>query len=562
LYNYTAGNYPTSGNGFNSTIIGTSDVTVTQTITTNPENFRNSSTGEWKLKFKAVSPSWFDLNIDLARYSPVPNYLLDIEEQWTNVNYAYPRQDLCIRTGALGLESLMVDVRAGSSWITVIDSLLANQWNNVSVTPYIDSSTFTIRFRGINDISDPTQDSWNIDAVLLNPQPDIDALLKLLDHTVVVELLQNGTMRWLGQNLQLTTQEKPVPPVPVKAIHVNQTINGINQEVPFQIEDWASEYRIPLGLTNNATVFSNRQMIVFLVNVNVSKVTVWWNGSDMATQTPNAYTNRYFNDNPYSRILNNGKMSLQFGKSGFNITSTVGSVTSNATLMRINMKIDTTDPEWAYVIVNGSVRDIVQGEAEWTNGVDTCPNVYSNIVLTLPAKATYYTYQLRLMFIDSTQPRTITDLCPINLTTSPSISQMQTENGTVNGIPIVANGTGNFSSSVWAHHWSQFISGTQGAGIMFTSASNQQLYAFDSTPPGTPTGALKTNNSTRMIELLPVTLRQVSFTYALDVTWHGAVATFDGTSTATPMYTMQGTAATGLWLLIEYQPKVTVFSET
>ena len=55
-------------------------------------------------------------------------------------------------------------------------------------------------------------------------------------------------MRWLGQNMQLTTQTLPIPPIPVKAIHVNQTINGVNQEVPFQIEDWASNYQIPLGL--------------------------------------------------------------------------------------------------------------------------------------------------------------------------------------------------------------------------------------------------------------------------------------------------------------------------
>jgi hypothetical protein len=86
-----------------------------------------------------------------------------------------------------------------------------------------------------------------------------------------------------------TTQAKPIPPIPVKAIHVNQTINGIDREVPFQIEDWASDYRIPLGLTGNASIFNNRNMLVFLVNPNVSKVTIWWNGSDTATQTPLAY---------------------------------------------------------------------------------------------------------------------------------------------------------------------------------------------------------------------------------------------------------------------------------
>jgi hypothetical protein len=573
LWNYAAGRYALSGeDGYNSTTIGTSDVTMTQTITANSADFRNS-TGEWKLKFKAIksNSTQFDLNIDLVRYSPVPNYMLDIEEQWTNVNYAYPRQDLCIKTGNLNLnESLLVDVRVGSSWITVFDSLQPNKWNNVSVTPYISSQNFTIRFRDGNSSSDMNQTSWDIDAVLLNPQPDVDVLLSTRDHTIVIELLQNGTMRWLGQSLNLTTHEKPVPPVPVKAIHVNQTISGVNQEVPFQVEDWASEYRIPLGLTNNATVFSNRQMIVFLVNVNVSKVTVWWNGSDTATQTPKAYTNIYFTgDDTDNSRLTNGKLALQFGSS-FTVNSTVGGVSSIANFMRINANSSTYGAGLAYVISHGIVRDVVQQEAEWPggagvlpNGTVTCPNVYANIVLTLPAKATYYTYQLRLMFINSTQSRTITDLCPINMTTLPSISQLQTENGTVNGIPIVTNGTGsfyNFTSGTWTvHHWSQFISGTQGAGIMFTDAANQQLYAFDSTA-GSPTGALKANNSSKTIELLPVTLKSVQFTYALDVTWHGAVATFD--STATPIYTMQGTASAGLWILVEYQPTITVISES
>ena len=134
--------------------------------------------------------------------------------------------------------------------------------------------------------------AWQIDAALLRPESDQELFLGLQNPsaTVAVELLQNGTMRWLGQNLQFTTQTIPVPPVPVKAIHINETIDGVNQQVPFQIEDWASSYTVPLGLTSNTTVFGNRQMVVFLVNTHVSDFTLWWNGSDTAQQTPLAYT--------------------------------------------------------------------------------------------------------------------------------------------------------------------------------------------------------------------------------------------------------------------------------
>ena len=380
------------------------------------------------------------------------------------------------------------------------------------------------------------------------------------NENIVVEMLQNGTLRWLGQNLNLTEPAKPIPPIPVKAIHVIQTINGVDQEVPFQIEDWSSEYRIPLGLTSNTTLFSNGQMIVFLMNSKVSKFTIWWNGSDEAVQTSLAYTNFFFSDNPSARTLNNGIQRLQFSASGFTLTATRGSTTSTARLMRINNDEDNTDPELAYVIYNGVVRDIVQGEAEWSGGAYNCPNVYSNIVITLPANVTYYTYQLRLMFINSAQQRTITDLCPIRLSTS--FNTIQTENGTAGGYPVVATGSGTFSnySSGWIpHHWSQMISGTRGAGIMFTDTANQRLYTFDSIPPGTPTGALKaTATSSGLIELLPVTLRQVQFLYAMDVTWYGAVVTFDNT---TPIYTTAGTP-TGLWILSEYPPTVTVTAES
>jgi len=384
--------------------------------------------------------------------------------------------------------------------------------------------------------------------------------------TIVAELLQNGTIRWLGQNIQLTTQAKPIPPIPVKSIHVNQTISGVNSEVPFQIEDWTSDYRIPLGLTNNASVFNSRTMLVFLVNQNVSKVTIWWNGSDTAVQTSYAYTNRYFTVNTAQRTLTNGILTLKmdFSSNSFKVVSTVvgTSTSSTAEYMRINSDVaDYGYSEPTYAVTNGTVRDIIQHEVEWGGGgAPNCPNVYAQIVLTLPANATYYTYQLRFMFVESQQKRNITDLCPIKLIAS--IGTPQTENGTSSGYPIVSSTTSSFynlSASSWAHHWSQFISGTRGTGIMFTDSANQQLYFFDAIAK-TKTGALKVSDTTgRTIELLPVTMAPANFTNAFDITWHGAVVTFDGT---TPIYKEEGSQKTGLWIIVEYPPTVTVTTES
>jgi hypothetical protein len=75
----------------------------------------------------------------------------------------------------------------------------------------------------------------------------ISSLINLQESTFTLELLQNGTIRWLGQNMQLTSQTLPIPPISVKALHLNQTVNGVSQEVPFQVEDWASNYQTPLN---------------------------------------------------------------------------------------------------------------------------------------------------------------------------------------------------------------------------------------------------------------------------------------------------------------------------
>jgi len=505
---------------------------------------------------------WVDLVTVKKEIQGDDNYELDLEVQWTNAYYSGTNEELCIYGGTMGSEDIQVDVWNGLAWENLFTDL-SSGWNNVSVSSYLDSSTFTIRFKGNEETSDTIQDNWKIDATLLHVWPTEDLYLSLQDATIVVELLQNGTMRWLGQNLQLTTQTKPIPPIPVKALHVNQTVNGMNREVPFQIEDWASDYRIPLGLTNNASVFNSRTMLVFLANPNVSKVTIWWNGSDTAIQTPYAYTNQHFTVDTVQKTLDNEILYLKIdftwheGVNSFKVISTVGTSTNTAEFMRINNEVAHYGySEPTYAITDGTVRAVIHHEVEWKDdGAPDCPNVYAHIVLTVPANATYYTYQLRFMFVESQRDRTITDLCPIKVTDL--TGQSQTENGTANGYPIISNTTGlfcNSSASSWAHHWSQFISGTKGAGIMFTDSANQMLYVFDSIA-GNKAGALKVSNS---IELLPVAseLASVNFAYALDVTWHGAVVTFDGT---TPIYREDNN--TGLWITVEYPPIITVTTE-
>jgi len=98
------------------------------------------------------------------------NYELDLEIQWTNANYTRTNEELCVKTGTFsGSEDIQVKVwnETGSSWHWIMN-LTASQWNNVSITSYLTSSTFTVQFLGGTETGDTTQDNWNIDATLLH----------------------------------------------------------------------------------------------------------------------------------------------------------------------------------------------------------------------------------------------------------------------------------------------------------------------------------------------------------------------------------------------------------
>jgi hypothetical protein len=96
------------------------------------------------------------------------NYELDLEVQWTNVDYDEANEQLCIYGGTMGAENITVDVWNGSDWVENIFANLTSGWNNVSVTSYLTTSNFTIRFKGGNETGDTTQHTWDIDTTLLH----------------------------------------------------------------------------------------------------------------------------------------------------------------------------------------------------------------------------------------------------------------------------------------------------------------------------------------------------------------------------------------------------------
>ena len=384
----------------------------------------------------------------------------------------------------------------------------------------------------------------------------VDIYEDLSTDTFAIELLQNGTLKWLGQPLEILPETKPIPPVCIKSFRVNATIDGNNHEVPFQVEDWASDYMVPLGLSSNESIFSKTNMIVFLVNNEISDITLWWNGNDTATQTHYAQQNN-FNGNvgdTYHISLSNGKIGLNVdidrgGTNELTVTSTASATSSITEFLRINGERPVFHAGTSCVIYNGSVRAILQQEPEYSSGGAT--DLYSQLVLTLPVNTTYYTYTSRLIFVETTQDRDIDDISVVQL--SDLIGTPMTENGTIAIYPNPENSTGvfyDFSPTGWDHHWSQFVLGNRGAGVMFTNSSNEQLYAFDSAED---IGAVVVDAAPNSIEVNPVEKDgYVSFTTARDLTWYGAVVTFS----SEPIY--HSGDDVGLWVMVEHPPGITL----
>ncbi|MDI6691534.1 MAG: hypothetical protein QME50_06720 [Candidatus Bathyarchaeota archaeon] len=121
LYNYNSSQYPTSGDGYMTDTIGTTDVTKTQNITTNPTYFRDAS-GNWKLKITGVKATNapFDLKVDFVEFkTEIPYaYALSIIGEFTLDISAYP---------LAYIDSLEIQVRLRAN--DTLENWLLNAYN-------------------------------------------------------------------------------------------------------------------------------------------------------------------------------------------------------------------------------------------------------------------------------------------------------------------------------------------------------------------------------------------------------------------------------------------------
>jgi hypothetical protein len=93
LFNYETGEYPASGDGYLTTTIGTTDTTITQTITTNSTRFRDAN-GNWKLRIQGIKSADkpFNFKVDWIEYKVTMAgiYRLDIHAYCVIDLFTYP----------------------------------------------------------------------------------------------------------------------------------------------------------------------------------------------------------------------------------------------------------------------------------------------------------------------------------------------------------------------------------------------------------------------------------------------------------------------------------------
>jgi len=124
------------------------------------------------------------------------NFRLDLEVQWTGVDYDEAVEQLCVYGGNMGAEDILVDAWFNGSWHNLLTDL-ASGWNNVSVSTYLDSSTFTVRFMDGVVATDGNQDSWNIDAALLKVGNDTSEYTSEVEFVCFSNLEQWTTLDWV-----------------------------------------------------------------------------------------------------------------------------------------------------------------------------------------------------------------------------------------------------------------------------------------------------------------------------------------------------------------------------
>jgi len=174
LYDHQTEEYPTSGDGYMTDTIGTTDITKNQTITTNPTNFRDAD-GNWKIKIKGVkaTSTQFELKVDWIEFKTTLSdiYRLSISNNFIIDLSTYPLSHI---------HGIEIVVRYNVTEDAEKWFLKAYNWS---------ASTFSDKSFNNTGGSQPTQNEWNEYAI--NITDNWSSYIRD-DGTLLVEFTDEG----------------------------------------------------------------------------------------------------------------------------------------------------------------------------------------------------------------------------------------------------------------------------------------------------------------------------------------------------------------------------------
>lgn len=180
-------------------------------------------------------------------YQPASiNNEIDLESGFTDVE-PYEENQLCIKTGDFSDEGLSLSIWDSTQWVELTSELNEDTWNNYTVTEYIEPS-FSIRFKGEQEIADTITSNWNIDSVLLSQYTPPSDDYSIPHYRTFTDSWSEETQISYpaqGDIREIVVETCPVMPRRNETILVTLTTNGYLEAYVHDGEQWSS----PTGIT-------------------------------------------------------------------------------------------------------------------------------------------------------------------------------------------------------------------------------------------------------------------------------------------------------------------------
>jgi hypothetical protein len=155
------------------------------------------------------------IDVDMMRVgvykAGADNYQFDREFAFGSLDFDETNEYLCIKTGTIGTETLDIDIWHSGAWTDIGTDIVDandNTWVNISISTWLDATAEEFRFQGATEASDTTENTWQIDGILIHSWTDaVDDYELEWEHQTNVDIDKDGWMLTIYGYYSDTTEE-------------------------------------------------------------------------------------------------------------------------------------------------------------------------------------------------------------------------------------------------------------------------------------------------------------------------------------------------------------------